>query len=230
MGSAASKASKAVPKGAPRKYPTRAAGESLEGAARPVQSAQRPPAADVKAKEADARKSQAPPQPAPEIDGQDADFASRLRQMGIVQPNPTFSPSSIAGRDLSSNDVGGPDADMLRQIQQHQQQYGRPSSKSTRAPPMRNTTLSVLDARRKIQDQATADQEQSMTKAGREKGQEFLRAGTIRDALALRARGVDAAAIEQGLHLKAGVVERLGPRGLFEALNVPEAAPAPETK
>ena len=145
--------------------------------------------------------------------------------MGIVQPNPTFSPSSIAGRgpSSSSNDVGGPDADMLRQIQQHQQQYGRPSSPSARAPPMRNTTLSVLDARRRIQDQAAADQEQSMTKAGRARGQEFLRAATIRDALALRARGVDAAAIEKALHLKAGVVERLGPRGLFEALNVPKA-------
>lgn len=139
----------------------------------------------------------------------DLDFAARLHQMGVVQPNPTFSPSSTAGRDTH-----GDDADMLRQIRQHQQRYG-PS----------NPTLSVLAARRRIQAEQADEADGGGAAAGpgatpssAASGREFLSAPTIRDILVLRDRGVDAAAIEARLHLKPGVVARLGPAGLVAAL------------
>lgn len=149
--------------------------------------------------------------------------------MGIVQPNPTFSPSSTAGpvqlpttgsRPTGGVEVRGHDDDILRQIERHRQQYARPSAQSPSGTAVQpNTTLSVLDARRRIQDLASADDENIS-----QHGREFLSALTIRDALVLRSRGIDPNTIEKRLRLKAGVIARLGPRGLFEALNVAEPA------
>lgn len=159
--------------------------------------------------------------------------------MGIVQPNPTFSPSSTTGpvqlptsgsRPTGGAEIRGHDDDILRQIERHRQQYARPPVQSPSGTAVRpNTTLSVLDARRRIQDLAAADDENIS-----QHGREFLSALTIRDALVLRSRGVDPNTIEKRLRLKAGVIARLGPRGLFEALNVAEpeqdAAPKAESR
>lgn len=159
--------------------------------------------------------------------------------MGIVQPNPTYSPSSTAepvqlptsgSRPTGGSEVRGHDDDILRQIERHRQQYAQPPPRSSSATaPRPNTTLSVLEARRRIQDLATADDE-NVAQSGRE----LLSALTLRDALVLRSRGVDPATIEKRLRLKAGVIARLGPRGLVEALNVAqsteETAPKAEKK
>lgn len=153
--------------------------------------------------------------------------------MGIVQPNPTFSPSSTAGpvhlpatgsRPTGGAEVRGHDADILRQIENHQRQYAsaRPPSASASGSNRPNTTLTVLEARRRIQDQAAADSESFS-----QKGREFLSALTLRDALVLRSRGMPPAAIEQRLRLKPGVIARLGRPGLVEALNVAQAVDEP---
>ncbi|KIH88254.1 hypothetical protein SPBR_07755 [Sporothrix brasiliensis 5110] len=237
MGSAASKAARAAP---PRKYPTRAAGAS------PTATQMQPRA--PREKESDASKARQlessaqerrprPPWPrepdpaadptteaATKADDKDLHFADRLRQMGIVQPNPTFSPSSTAGpvqlpttgsRPTGGAEVRGHDDDMLRLIARNRQQYVQ----SPATAPRPNTTLSVLDARRRIQDLAAADDEDMA-----ESGREFLSALTLRDTLVLRSRGVDPAVIEKRLRLKGGVVARLGPRGLVEALHAADSA------
>ena len=160
----------------------------------------------------------------------DNDFADRLRQMGIVQPNPTFSPSSTAGpvqlppsgsRPSGGTEVRGHDADILRQIENHRRQYapGGSASSATASAARPNTTLTVLEARRRIQDQAAADSE-----AFAQNGREFLSAITLRDALVLRSRGIEPAAIEKRLRLKPGVIVRLGRPGMVEALNVAQVA------
>ena len=126
-----------------------------------------------------------------------AAFSNRLKQMGIAQPNPTFSPSSTA--------TAGPDT------AQAMPESAYPSASN-------NTTLSVLEARQRLQDKA--DNEFDHTGRSSDKGREFLDVATIRDILALRARGVDSAAIESRLRLKTGVVKRLGPPGMVAALGV----------
>ncbi|OAA62069.1 hypothetical protein SPI_04928 [Niveomyces insectorum RCEF 264] len=253
MGSAGSKA---VPKAPLRRYPTRAAGAS-PAAQQPQRPPQRParspapsPAATTSQPTTDAQRAQAlQPEDAGtsfakddaiRADGGDPDglgfpgaaFSDRLRQMGIVQPHPTFSPSSTAPDD----------AQLMQQVetlQEQQPQHGRqqqpPRPSSFPARPAANTTLSVLAARRRIQDQAEeegafgggaagAGASTGRRGSGASAGREFLSARTIKDALVLRARGVDAATIEARLQLKPGVVARLGPPGLVEALNVHDAA------
>ncbi|CAK7274694.1 hypothetical protein SEPCBS119000_006303 [Sporothrix epigloea] len=239
MGSGASKTARTGPA---RKYPTRAVGASPAQAQSRIRtpraqaasdspSPAQPPRPPRPREEADAAQDPGPdrgPEPIAGVEeGNDIDFADRLRQMGIVQPNPTFSPSSTAGdkhapapgaRPTGGAEVRGHDADMLRQIANHQRQYASagPSSSASASSAMRpNTTLTVLEARRRIQDQAAADSETFA-----QHGREFLSALTLRDALVLRSRGMTAAAIEQRLRLKPGVVARLGRPGLVEALNV----------
>ncbi|CAK7220771.1 hypothetical protein SCUCBS95973_004275 [Sporothrix curviconia] len=243
MGSATSKTARAAPT---RKYPTRAAGASPAQA----QARTRPPGAPIASNVPPKAQPPRPPRPRkPEpaaveepqreleqteateaaADVKDNDFADRLRQMGIVQPNPTFSPSSTAGpvqspapgaRPTGGAEVRGHDADILRQIENHRRQYASAGPSSSAASPAArpNTTLTVLEARRRIQDQAAADHESFA-----QKGREFLSALTLRDALVLRSRGVEPAAIEKRLRLKPGVIARLGHPGLVEALNVAQA-------
>ncbi|CAK7198681.1 hypothetical protein SEUCBS139899_001345 [Sporothrix eucalyptigena] len=246
MGSAVSKTSRAAP---PRKYPMRAAGASPAQAQKRTRPHRAPQASESPSlaqppRPPRPREPEPAPEPGPEPDpvvgdAKDNDFADRLRQMGIVQPNPTFSPSSTAGpvqlptsgaRPTGGAEVRGHDADILRQIEQHRQQYARPnpSSSSGARAARPNTTLSVLEARRRIQDQAAADSEDF----GRN-GREFLSALTLRDALVLRDRGAEPAAIESRLRLKPGVVARLGRPGIVGALNVAqkeEAIPKGEKK
>ncbi len=131
-----------------------------------------------------------------------AAFSSRLKQMGIAQANPTFSPSSAFSPDPpGAQPASGP-------------RY--PSSAS-------NATLSVLEARRELEEKA--DEEFGNMGRSTDKGREFLDAATIRDILVLRDRGIDTIAIEARLHLKPGVVKRLGPRGLVSATGNGEAPP-----
>jgi hypothetical protein len=122
-------------------------------------------------------------------------FAERLKQMGIAQPNPTFSPSSTASArpDEPFSHVPGP---------------AYPSSKN-------NTTLGVLEARRQLQEQA--DLEFETRGRSNSQGRQFLDVGIIRKILVLRQQGVHPGDIEARLKLKRGVVDRLGPVGMVEA-------------
>ena len=81
-----------------------------------------------------------------------------------------------------------------------------------------NATLSVLEARRKLQDAATAEFDR--TGRSTDRGREFLDVRTIHDILALRERGIDPSAIESKFNLKAGVVKRLGQTGMVSTFAV----------
>ncbi|KAL2133827.1 hypothetical protein VTI74DRAFT_1593 [Chaetomium olivicolor] len=122
------------------------------------------------------------------------DFAERLRQMGIVQPNPTFSPSSIASPFPNAPGVKQP--------------LSTPRFPST----FSNTTLSVLEVRRRLE--ARAKHELEIMGRSTDKGREFLDIGTVKQILVLRQRGESASVIEERLGLKPGVVARLGPEGV----------------
>jgi hypothetical protein len=114
--------------------------------------------------------------------------------MGIVQPNPTWSPSSIAN----------PFPDAARaQRSSSGPQY--PSSRS-------NATLGVLDARRQLEAQAREEFENKGKSS--DKGSELLDIVTIKRILVMRQSGTSAAEIESRLRLKPGLVARLGPQGV----------------
>jgi len=203
-----SSASKAVPKPA-RKFPTRPPGAGAHAPPRPARQTPQTSAPKASFVKNDGRSIDRPLRMVdvvltlrtaihadsvnPNAD-LTADFSNRLKQMGVAQPNPTFSPSSTAAPGPpTSRPVPGPN-------------YPSPSS---------NTTLSVLEARRVLEQQA--DQELGNMGRSTDKGREFLDVATIRDILVLRDQGVDPATIESRLHLRQGVVRRLGPPLLVSA-------------
>src|SRR3569833_3403991 len=107
--------------------------------------------------------------------------------MGVAQPNPTFSPSSTAAPGPpTSRPVPGPN-------------YPSPSS---------NTTLSVLEARRVLEQQA--DQELGNMGRSTDKGRKNKNKTTNQKNHNQQNQGVDPATIESRLHLRQGVVRRLG--------------------
>ncbi|KAM0335527.1 hypothetical protein ACHAQA_000575 [Verticillium albo-atrum] len=179
MGSSSSKAAS----GAARKFPTRTPGAAVPPAAarQPRQAPPRPQASTTKdeAIRADAAD--------PEVT---ADFSARLHQMGIAQPNPTYSPSSTAHSIPASPATSGPRF---------------PSAAN-------NATLGALEARRL----AEAAARQEFEALGRKdfQGREFLDLNTIVQMHLLRDRGVPDRDIERKFNLKEGVVARLGKRGI----------------
>ncbi|TDZ46020.1 hypothetical protein CTRI78_v009131 [Colletotrichum trifolii] len=141
MGASSSKAAQ----GAARKFPTRAPGavpptststSATRAAPVPTPPQSQSPQARPKAKAATSKTDDIL---ADSInpDNVTEEFSSRLRQMGVVQPNPTFSPTSTA------------------------QQF--PHAAATQSPgPLypsisRNQTLGTLEARRKMQQRATEE-------------------------------------------------------------------------
>lgn len=134
----------------------------------------------------------------PDHDAVSGDFSRRLQEMGIVQPNPTFSPSSIA-------DPGIPD--------------GPSAPLGPMYPPSRkNATLSVLEARRRLQQQA----EEELESMGRNssQGRRFVDMRTMVEAIQLRDRGFPPAEIEHRLRLKPGLMNRLGHPSLLSHTSV----------
>jgi hypothetical protein len=121
-----------------------------------------------------------------------AAFSSRLQHLGIVQPNPTFSPSSTA-----------------RPVE------GR-GSRTTGPVFAENSTVSALEARQKLEQAVVTDFEQMGTASYQ--GREFLDVATIRKVLILRDSGVEPTAIESKLRLKPGVVGKMGPPGAVTAV------------
>ncbi|KAK4170360.1 hypothetical protein QBC43DRAFT_224595 [Cladorrhinum sp. PSN259] len=123
-----------------------------------------------------------------------ADFADRLKHMGIAQPNPTYSPSSIAQPFVDASGIG--------------QSISKPSFPAA----SNNATLSVLEARRHLERRAQEELENFGT--SRDKGREFVNISVVKQILALRERGESASRIEQHLNLKPGLVARLGKKGI----------------
>ncbi|KAK4105655.1 hypothetical protein N658DRAFT_492133 [Parathielavia hyrcaniae] len=200
MGASGSKAAQQTV----RKFPSRAPGSSPTAAAASPATRSSPrsapaPSADVQQRsppQTSSTKSDSIRSDSAAPDGSELrpDFASRLQKMGIVQPNPIFSPSSIADPF--------PDA------------YGMPQLMSNpRFPPSsNNATLSALEMRRQIE--AGAKHELDNMGKSTDKGREFLDIATVKQILVLRQGGASARDIESRLRLKPGVVARMGPQGL----------------
>ncbi|KZL80179.1 hypothetical protein CI238_08347 [Colletotrichum incanum] len=191
MGSSSSKAAQ----GTARKFPTRAPGAvpptSAAGRAAPAPPPSQPAQARSQAKAATSKTDDITADSV-NPDSVTAEFSSRLRQMGVVQPNPTFSPTSTAGPS--------PHADLI--------QNPGPLFPST----SRNATLGTLEARRRFQKQA--DDEFDGLGRSNSEGREFLDLKTIVQMHLMRDKGHSPAEIEERLNLKRGVVARLGRPGI----------------
>ncbi|KAK4229687.1 hypothetical protein QBC38DRAFT_471343 [Podospora fimiseda] len=122
------------------------------------------------------------------------DFANRLKQMGIAQPNPTYSPSSIAQPLVDASGID--------------QSISKPSFPAA----ANNATLGVLESRRRLERQAQEEMENFGT--SRDKGHEFINISVVKQILTLQERGESAARIEKHLNLKPGLVARLGQKGI----------------
>ncbi|KAL3959040.1 hypothetical protein ACCO45_007202 [Purpureocillium lilacinum] len=174
MGSSSSKSSMAA--GAARKFPHRAAGMTPPPRAPSRVVGQPDKAGRVKNKSTPNCTGNGQPTDVltatgVEADGMDPDFtpgsgfSQRLHQMGVVQPNPTFSPSSTA----TGPERGG----------------SAPLFPTSRAV---NSTLSVLDARQALQLQADQDLE-NMGRSGY-RGRRLLDMRTVLDVIHMRERAV----------------------------------------
>lgn len=193
MGNSASKASKAAGSAA-RQYPKRPPPPPSSSSAVP----QPPPAQDQQPgptvrprPQASANRSEAI-----NLDASDPDFARSLRQIGAVQPNPTMSPTSAFPHPNNPNNPSI-------------------APRPTGPDPRTNPAITVLDSRSRLQ--AEADRE--FIEAGKRghEGRQFLDVFLIRQILTLRDKHNESAgAIESKLGLKAGVVDRLGGRGITE--------------
>ncbi|KAL0934718.1 uncharacterized protein CTRU02_209309 [Colletotrichum truncatum] len=189
MGASSSKAAK----GAARKFPTRAPGAVPTSAARaaPAPPSSQPPQARPQAKAATSKTDDIL---ADSInpDNVTEEFSSRLRQMGIVQPNPTFSPTSTAAPPPhgAATQMTGP----------------------LFPPASRNVTLGTLEARRALQQRA--DEEFENLGRSSSKGRSLLDLKSIVQMHLLREKGHSSAEIEERLNLKPGVVEKLGRPGI----------------
>jgi hypothetical protein len=126
-------------------------------------------------------------------------FSERLQQMGIAQPNPTFSPSSIA----NPQGIDGP--------------YAPPSGPAFPSA-KNNTTLSVLEARRRLQQQADSDFEAIGRTSST--GRRFVDVRLLSEALQLRQGGLSSTEIEKKFSLQPGLLEKLGKPGILAHLSL----------
>ncbi|KAL7954902.1 hypothetical protein V8C34DRAFT_260251 [Trichoderma compactum] len=178
--------SKAAARGAARKYPARAPGavpQATTARARPRQPEPRGDGSKDDAVRADAT----------DPDFAPADFSRRLHQMGIVQPNPTLSNSSTAKPNLSPESLDVPPGPLF-------------------PPAKRNTTLSVLEARRRLEQMAAEDLENMGREEGRRRQADMR---TIVDAVRLLNNGFPLADVEKRLRLSPGLLSKLGPAGVL---------------
>ncbi|UKZ49299.1 hypothetical protein TrVGV298_003544 [Trichoderma virens] len=113
--------------------------------------------------------------------------------MGIVQPNPTLSHSSTASPNLSPESLDVPPGPLF-------------------PPARRNTTLSVLEARRRLEQIASEDLE-IMGRDGGRRRQADMR--TIIDAVQLLNNGISVVDVEKRLRLTPGLLSKLGPAGVL---------------
>ncbi|KAI0596570.1 hypothetical protein F4775DRAFT_564326 [Biscogniauxia sp. FL1348] len=191
-----SKASKPV-QTATRKFPSRSPGSAVPPPPPPRSSPRSsPPQASFAKDDAIRADSLDPDFDADTLTSNPA-FSQRLRQMGVATPHPTLSHSStVASPPFPPNSNLSTPHQPLNQ----QQQYP--------AYQPQNRTLNALEARAAVQLRARAQSEDPRA------GRELVDAGTLKQALMMRAHGVAATDIERRLRLKNGVVGRLGPEGV----------------
>ncbi|KOS23320.1 hypothetical protein ESCO_006636 [Escovopsis weberi] len=200
MGSSSSKVSRASASGAARKFPARtpATAAAEAGVKRKPHGASpsAPPQAEAVNSQgaADPKSSSSSSSSDPDLTA--GDFTRRLHEMGIVQPNPTFSPSSTASSSLSPESAVAPLGPLF------------PAARH-------NATLSVLEAQRRLEHQAAEDFEAM----GRGAPRRFVDVGMLADAVELRARGVPDAEVERRLRLTPGLLGRLGPAGVLACVD-----------
>ncbi|ROW07835.1 hypothetical protein VMCG_03352 [Cytospora schulzeri] len=191
-------ASKTAAQSTIRKFPNRPPGSaaSAAGASKPTPSRRSPPPQASYAKDESIRE-----------DAQDntirPDYAQRLREIGVVQPNPTYSSTSTASPSHSPSPSSSP----LHQTDNSGPIFPSPSS---------NPVLAALEARGRIQREADEEFEGLGVSGGR--GRRFLTSGMLRDVLVMRERGAGEGEIENRFNLRRGVVRRLGPRGLYQPI------------
>ena len=138
--------------------------------------------------------------------------------MGVATPNPTLSNSSTANPFPPPSSSSSPSRSSPSHLHPPRPQQGfDPRAAAAAAPrgPARNATLGVLEARRQLQERAEAELEDPAIGT---RGRQFLDAGTLHHALAMRARGAAPADIEARLRLRPGVVARLGREGVVAPL------------
>jgi len=122
-----------------------------------------------------------------EQDARDPALAARLNSLGAVQPNPYYSPTSTSQFDPRRM----PSDAMMQE-----------PPRSAFPDPRNNPVLKVLEARRRIADEA----EDEIRHVGRRsfQGLTYLDAGLIQLALMRRAKGEPDARIEEALGIKKG--------------------------
>ncbi|CAO2657549.1 Nn.00g036750.m01.CDS01 [Neocucurbitaria sp. VM-36] len=203
MGSSASKSAR-VAGSAARQYPTRSPPNTTIRP--PVTSS--PQAANTAANPAAPGPRVHPPVQATETrteaieqDAKDPAFASRLSSLGVVQPNPHYSPTSTSEFDPRRNSSPSLPSDMMQE-----------PPTSAFPDPRNNPVLRVLEARQRITDEA----DDELRDVGRRgfAGRKYVDAGLIQLALMRQARGEPDSRIEEALGIKKGRLGVLGRRTL----------------
>ncbi|KUI57110.1 hypothetical protein VP1G_04426 [Cytospora mali] len=193
-------ASKTAAQSTIRKFPNRSPGSAASAAASrhaPSQRA-RPPQASYAKDEATRQDATDPHTSSPDTMIH-PEYAQRLREIGIVQPNPTYSSSSTVSPSPPSSSSPPQQADNSGPI------FPSPSS---------NLVLAALEARDRLQQEA--DEEFESLGLSNSQGRRFLTSGMIRDVLVMRDRGASEEEIENRFNLREGVVRKLGPKSLFQ--------------
>ncbi|KAF2103002.1 hypothetical protein NA57DRAFT_71985 [Rhizodiscina lignyota] len=215
MGSSTSKAARTAAGASARKYPNRVPPTTSQGA-RP------PPSSSVSESQPTRPGPTVHPEPqasetkneAVKLDSSDPVYASNLRTLGAVQPNPILS-------HTSTNPIDPTTTKASRRPQEPVDASNQPFPVSQFAAlnPRNNPAIAILEARQRLQEEA--DREFQTAGRGRKgvEGRQFLDVVTLRQILQLRDdRGMSADDIEQRMGLKKGVVARLGPKGMFRGL------------
>lgn len=185
-------ASSKAARGAPRKYPTTPSSAAISRA--PETRAQLEPKSQLQSRPSgDASK---------DPDAVSGDFHQRLQS--IVQPNSTYSPFSTAASHQIHTGLDGP---VL-------------PSAPTFAPAKSNPTLTVLEARRRLQ-QAAETEFEAMGRAS-SKGRRFVDMRTLIDAMRLRDSGVSQSDIERQLRLDSALLDKLGRLGVLSHASTPK--------
>lgn len=136
-----------------------------------------------------------------QLDGVPGGFSQRLQQMGVVQPNPTYSSSSTAAESFTHHPEG----------------LSASPGPANFPPAPRNQTVSALEARQQLQRLA----EQDLEATGRSSNttRRFLDMRTLVEAMKLRDQGIALADIESRLQLQPNLLQKLGRASILSHAN-----------
>ncbi|MCJ1351527.1 MAG: hypothetical protein MMC33_001511 [Icmadophila ericetorum] len=200
MGSSTSKAAKSAAGTAARKYPTRVPAPPPHQHQQTPCSARSGPTVHPEPYASSSRDETI------NLDARDPQYASQLRSLGPVKPDPFLSHSSTFNQSqhhLTPSSQPDP----------YQSPLGPSSSNPSYPNPSSNPALQILQARSELAERA----EEEFAATGRKgfAGREFLDVVMIRQVLMLRdERGMGEEEIERRLGLKLGVVQKLGRKGV----------------